>query len=86
MYNEGISKEGELLALGEKFKLVTKSGTSYSYGEEKLGRGYDAARTYLRENAKVGKALEKAIRKELESGALSYAGLPDPEENEAPAE
>jgi recombination protein RecA len=86
MYNEGISKQGELLALGEKFKLVTKSGTSYSYGEEKLGRGYDAARTFLRENPKVGNALEKAIRKELESGALSYSGSADPEEGEAPTE
>ena len=86
MYNEGISKEGELLALGEKFKLVTKSGTSYLYGEEKLGRGYDAARTFLRENKKVGNALEKAIRKEHESGALSYSGSSDPEEAEAPAE
>ena len=86
MYNEGISKEGELLALGEKFKLVTKSGTSYAFGEEKLGRGYDASRTYLRENKKVSNALEKAIRKELESGALSYAGSSDPEEGETPTE
>ena len=86
MYNEGISREGELLALGEKFKLVTKSGSSYAYGEEKLGRGYDAARTFLRENAKTGNALEKAIRKELESGANSYSGSADPEENEAPSE
>jgi recombination protein RecA len=86
MYNEGISRQGELLALGEKFKLVTKSGSSYAYGEEKLGRGYDAARTFLRENTNVANALEKAIRKELESGALSYAGSADPEENEAPAE
>lgn len=84
MYNEGISKQGELLALGEKFKLVTKSGASYAYGEEKLGRGYDAARTYLRENTKVANALEKAIRKELESGALSYAGSVDPEEDQQP--
>jgi recombination protein RecA len=84
MYNEGISKQGELLALGEKFKLVTKSGTSYAYGEEKLGRGYDAARTYLRDNKKVSDKLEKAIRKELESGALSYTGAADPEENEQP--
>ena len=86
MYNEGISKQGELLALGEKFKIVTKSGASYAYGDEKLGRGYDAARTFLRENPKVEHALEKAIRKELESGANSYSGSADPEENEAPAE
>ncbi len=84
MYNEGISQEGELLALGEKFKLVTKSGASYAYGEEKLGRGYDAARTYLRENKKVANTLEKAIRKQLESGALSYAGSAEESEDGEP--
>jgi recombination protein RecA len=86
MYNEGISHEGELLALGEKFKIITKTGSSYSYGEEKLGRGYDASRTYLRDNKKVAGALMKDIRKHLESGALSYSGAADPEENEAPGE
>src|SRR3989339_304613 len=55
MYNEGISKEGEMLALGEKMGIVQKSGASYSAGEEKLGRGYDAARTYLRDNKDVAK-------------------------------
>jgi recombination protein RecA len=72
MYNEGISKEGELLALGEKFKLVTKSGTSYSYGEEKLGRGYDASRTFLRGNPEVAGRLEKEIRTIFENGGLDF--------------
>lgn len=62
MYNEGISREGELLALGEKYGLVEKSGASYSFGEAKLGRGYDAARTYLRENKKIADELLKGIR------------------------
>jgi recombination protein RecA len=84
IYNEGISQEGELLALGEKFKLIQKSGASYAYGEEKLGRGYDAARTFLRENKKVAASLIKDVRKQLESGALSYSGSADPEENEQP--
>ena len=84
MYNEGISREGELLALGEKFKLVQKQGSSYAYGEEKLGRGYDASRTYLRENKKVAGKLTKEIEKLLVSGALSYSGSVDPEENEQP--
>ncbi len=65
LYDEGISREGELLALGEKLNLITKSGSSYSYGEEKLGRGYDAARKYLRENKKIASALLKDIRTEL---------------------
>lgn len=83
MYNEGISSEGELLALGEKFKLVSKSGSSYSYGEEKLGRGYDASRTYLRENKKVAEKLTKEIRKHLDEGGLSYEGTPEAEEEPA---
>ncbi|MFM7088600.1 MAG: recombinase RecA [Candidatus Paceibacterota bacterium] len=67
IYGEGISHEGELLALGEKLGIVDKSGASYSYkgkdGEKvPMGRGYDATRTWLRENAKVSKELEKEIR------------------------
>jgi recombination protein RecA len=71
MYSEGISTEGELLALGERLGLVQKSGSSYSFGEEKLGRGYDASRTYLRDNKKVSNELLKSIRKSLETAALS---------------
>jgi recombination protein RecA len=81
IYNEGISSEGELLALGEKFKLVGKSsGAVYVYGEHKLGRGYDAARTFLRENAKIKNELTKEIRKQLDAGGLSYAGSADADE------
>ncbi len=65
LYNEGISREGELLALGEKYGFVSKSGASYSYGNEKLGRGYDAARKFLRENKKTANALLKEIKKSL---------------------
>ncbi|MBP7770374.1 MAG: recombinase RecA [Candidatus Pacebacteria bacterium] len=79
MYNEGISTEGELLALGEKYGIVQKSGSSYSFGEEKLGRGYDASRTYLRENKKVANALLAEIRKAFKDNA-------DPKKAASPAE
>lgn len=65
MYNEGISREGELLALGEKYDIIKKSGASYSMGEEKLGRGYDAARMYLKENKKIANQILKEIQKKL---------------------
>ena len=65
MYNEGISREGEMIALGEKMGIVTKSGTSYSYGEEKLGRGYDATRQFLRENKTTADKIMKEIRLKL---------------------
>jgi len=70
IYNEGISKEGEIIALGEKFKIVEKSGNSYSYlpkkeGEEKikLGVGYDSTRKFLKENTKISEQILKEIRK-----------------------
>ena len=69
LYNEGISREGELIALGERLGVIHKSGSSYSYGEEKLGRGYDATRTSLRENKKVANEILKEIRKGLAEGA-----------------
>src|SRR3990167_720291 len=65
MYNEGISREGELIALGEKFDIISKSGTSYSYGETKLGRGYDATRSFLRENKPIANDILKQIRARL---------------------
>jgi len=79
MYNEGISREGELIALGEKFGLLTKSGVSYSYGETKLGRGYDATRVFLRENKKIAEQLLKEIRKKFEDepAPLSTSGSDD---------
>ena len=78
IYNEGISKEGEMIALGEKFKIIEKSGNSYFYmadepasakgsGEAKekikLGVGYDATRTFLKENKKIGDKILKEIKK-----------------------
>jgi recombination protein RecA len=70
MYNEGISREGEIIALGEVHGLISKSGASYSYnpdGGEKvaLGRGYDATRQFMKENPKVTNEILKRIREKL---------------------
>ncbi|MEX2013593.1 MAG: recombinase RecA [Parcubacteria group bacterium] len=67
MYNEGISREGELIALGEKFGIMKKTGNSYEYGDTKLGRGYDATRQFLRENKKVAEQILKDIRQKLKA-------------------
>jgi recombination protein RecA len=68
IYNEGISKEGEIIALGEKMGIIKKNAISYSYGEEKLGRGYDATRTFLKENPKISDKILKEIRAQLATG------------------
>lgn len=61
-YNEGISYEGDILILGEKTGIVKKSGSSYSYEKTSLGRGYDAARLFLKENAKLSKEIADKIK------------------------
>ncbi|KKR53832.1 MAG: Protein RecA [Parcubacteria group bacterium GW2011_GWA1_40_21] len=65
MYNEGISREGEIIALGEKMGIVKKTGNSYSFGEEKLGRGYDATRQFLKENEKITNKILEEIKAKL---------------------
>lgn len=74
VYNEGISRESELLMFGEKYGIITKSGSSYSYGDVKLGRGYDSARLFLRENKSVSKDILKEIQKKMkEDSSFSIA-------------
>jgi len=62
MYNEGISKQGELVDLGVKHGIVSKSGAWYEYNESKIGQGREAAKQYLRDNPKTAAEIEKAVR------------------------
>ena len=63
LYNEGISYYGDLLNMGIKQGAITKSGITYTFGEIKLGAGFEAARTFLKEDPKIGKELLKQITK-----------------------
>ena len=65
MYNEGISKEGDLIDTGVKYEVVAKTGNSFSFGEVKLGVGREKAKTFLRENPKVYKEIEKALKEKV---------------------
>ncbi|MEK7134113.1 MAG: recombinase RecA [Patescibacteria group bacterium] len=65
LYGEGISREGELMTLGEKFGVMAKSGNSYKYNDVVLGRGYDATREFLKENKKIAGEILREIRKKL---------------------
>ena len=68
MYNEGISYEGDLLNLGLKYELIKKSGASLSFGEVKLGQGFENAKEFLRQNPKTASELVKAIKEKAKSG------------------
>ncbi len=63
-YNEGISRESEIINLGTNLGLIEKSGAWYSYKQEKIGQGKDNARLYLKENSAISAELEAQIRSE----------------------
>jgi recombination protein RecA len=62
MYNEGISKAGDLLDIGVETDLIEKRGSYYSYGEIRLGQGRENAKEYLRDNPELAQSLEESIR------------------------
>ena len=64
MYNQGISKSGDVLDLAVEHNLVEKSGAWYAYNNEKIGQGREAAKQYLDENPKVQADLADKIMKE----------------------
>ena len=63
LFNEGISRAGEVLDIGSDRGIIKKSGAFYSYGETKLGQGRDNARIFLKGNDKLLKEIEKEVRK-----------------------
>ena len=62
MYNEGISKEGDVLDLAAAHEVVVKSGAWYEYKGEKIAQGREAAKKYLRENPKVFEKITEQTR------------------------
>ena len=62
MYGEGISKMGELIDLGVKADVIEKSGSWYSYGDERIGQGKENVRTFLLQNPDIAEHIEHTIR------------------------
>ena len=62
MYGEGISKLGELLDLGVQGGFVEKSGSWFSYGDQRIGQGRENAKTFMKENPEIANELESKIR------------------------
>jgi recombination protein RecA len=64
MYNEGISKVGDILDLGADIDVVEKHGSWYSYGDIRLGQGRENAKEFLRQNQELSQEIEKAVREQ----------------------
>ncbi|MBI5037604.1 MAG: recombinase RecA [Candidatus Kerfeldbacteria bacterium] len=79
MYNEGISIAGDLLDTGIKYNVLQKSGNSVSFGDVKLGVGREAARLFLRQDAKLMQAIREKI---IEAAAAAEAAQALPQKAE----
>lgn len=84
MYNEGISLPGDLLDTGIAYKVVTKSGNTYSYGQEKLGVGRENAKTYLASRPDLMSNIRAGVWSSIRSGTPTQQSNGSREDDEAP--
>jgi recombination protein RecA len=77
MYNEGISRVGDILDIGVDLGVIDKRGSFYNYGELRLAQGRENAKLYLAENADVAAEIETQIRSQFELAPLPGKGFDD---------
>ncbi|OGT55415.1 MAG: recombinase RecA [Gammaproteobacteria bacterium RIFCSPHIGHO2_12_FULL_42_10] len=65
LYNEGISRESEIISLGVHYEIIEKSGTWFSYGSERIGQGKENVRQFLKDHPTIADELETKIRARL---------------------
>jgi recombination protein RecA len=70
MYNEGISKVGDIIDLATQLEIITKRGAFFSYGDIRLGQGRENAKEFLRQNAGLCGEIETAVRQQAIGGGL----------------
>jgi len=62
MYNEGISRTGDIVDLGTQLEIITKRGSFYSYNDIRLGQGRENAKDFLKANPELANEIEEKIR------------------------
>ena len=70
IFNQGISKVGEIIDIGVDFNIIKKAGSWFSYGETKLGQGRDAVKQLLLDNPELADEIEAKIRAEVSGEKL----------------
>src|SRR5690606_517255 len=71
MFNEGISRSGDVLDLATKFEVVQKRGAFFSYGDQRIGQGRENAKDYLRSNPALMNEIDNVIRQKALSGEIA---------------
>jgi recombination protein RecA len=85
LYNEGISREGEIITLGVQEEIIDKSGAWYSYNGDRIGQGKDNVRIYLKENPEIAEEIEAKIRSKLLPETMGIPAAVDEEASEVEA-
>lgn len=70
MFNEGISKVGDIIDLATQLEIITKRGAFFSYGDIRLGQGRENAKEFLRQNGDLANEIELAVRQRAMGGEL----------------
>ena len=73
MYNEGISKSGDILDLATELEIINKRGAFFSYGDVRLGQGRENAKEFLRQNLELSDEIEQAVRQRAMGGEIPIA-------------
>ncbi|MBQ6842447.1 MAG: recombinase RecA, partial [Firmicutes bacterium] len=79
MYGKGISREGNILDIAAEMKIISKTGSWYSYEGERIGQGRENAKDFLMNNPAVCAAVEAAIREKALTTSLEDLGMSDSE-------
>ena len=83
MYNEGISKVGDIVDLGVQLEIITKRGAFFSYGDQRLGQGRENAKAYLKEHPEMADEIDAAVRQQAGLGKTPIS--PEAADGAAPA-
>ncbi|CAG0930090.1 Protein RecA [Thermoflexales bacterium] len=86
MFNEGISKVGDILDIGVNMEIITKRGAFFTYGDVKLGQGRENGKDFLKDHPEIANEIEAAIRSNVEKAAQLAAGNLPVEDNPAEEE
>lgn len=85
LYNEGISRQGEIIELGVQHGLIDKAGAWFSYQSQRIGQGKDNARTFLKEHPEMAQEIETKLREKLLSPSNKPSATEEVEEEEVVA-
>jgi len=79
MFGRGISRSGSIIDIGTELGLINKSGSWFTYNEQRIGQGRENAKQYLEEHSEIMDTIEQSIRKDKHAGEILTIGVPGEE-------